>query len=396
MISQENKDKLYILAKKCLSIRNSLVLGTSVLTPVNYTQERDKFFKSKIYNPVFSYNTRFNPLTFAEINHLYSELDDIKLPRELKEYLFNYFDDLKTLAKTVDSLGTEFFPYYSKKLFNYHTTIARQAKNVFPIINFEEKKNEEMYDATQIAEAFKTTLIDTYHIPNVEIKIDSFNDHTIRVGKKRIIIGSGVRRYKKNVERLIVHEIESHVLQSMNIYSKNNPLQKISGYADTLLYGEGIAVYNEFYTGTITREAYDTYYYRLKAVERLNKPFREIYDYLSSHLPSKKAFVMTYRVKRGMKDTKQPGGFHKDALYLLGYKTIHDYISQGSRLDFIFLSKNPELTSLMLRYNLIEATDVIMPKFLLKKKRPKPALRGSTLIEAKSRKKGGVRPLQTA
>ncbi len=90
MISPKEKDKLHIFALKCIGLRNALALGTHSLTPINYDEERTKFFQSKTYNPIFSYDKKSTRHLIRHIDSLFFELENIKIPNELQMYLF-YF-----------------------------------------------------------------------------------------------------------------------------------------------------------------------------------------------------------------------------------------------------------------------------------------------------------------
>ena len=121
-------------------------------------------------------------------------------------------------------------------------------------------------------------------------------------------------------------------------------------------------MYNEIASETITRAAFNAYYYRAKAVALMHKSFAEIYQALFRALGKHKAFLTTYRIKRGMSDTKKPGGYAKDALYLLGYFEIKRYLENGGRLAFLYLTQDPELGELLLKYNLLPVSEFYLPR----------------------------------
>jgi hypothetical protein len=99
----------------------------------------------------------------------------------------------------------------------------------------------------------------------------------------------------------------------------------------------------------------------------LHKSFREIFDLLTNHVSKEKAFMITYRVKRGMGDTSQPGGYAKDASYLLGYKTVKNYIESGGDVEFLYLSRFPELGELLYDNELLQHDSILLPKYLQEK-----------------------------
>src|SRR5690606_1016207 len=124
--------------------------------------------------------------------------------------------------------GTDEFAYYAKQLFQIQDFEMEKALHTLPKISFQEAKDSALYDAQAIAEKFEEILENTYDIDTITIKIDHFSNNIIRAGTKSVTIGSKVKRYPKNVERLIVHEIESHVLQNYNMALLDNPLLFLS------------------------------------------------------------------------------------------------------------------------------------------------------------------------
>jgi len=364
MTDQDERLKLAQFATDCLLLRKSLVLGTTTLTPLNFEEEKEKFFQSKTYNPIFHYR-QFN---FIEIDKdlkiLNDRLQTLSLPKDIRQYLKSYLKNLKLLERTISSIGTEEFWYHAKRLFEFDLIHADKIITTLPPVSFQNENHTYLYSAPEIAEIFRTIFSDTYNLPDVTVRIDHFADHIIRAGRRGITIGAKVKRFDTNVKRLVAHEIESHVLQHYNMDLLHNPLVKLVNFNEGLLYGEGIAVYNEIKSGTITKKSYEDYYFRLKAVGMLSKSFRQIYTNLSEYLAPERAFLITFRVKRGMKDTGRSGGFPKDASYLLGYKKVHEYVKAGLHLDYLYLSKVPDLTNLLCRHNLLKSDEIILPHFL--------------------------------
>ena len=202
-----------------------------------------------------------------------------------------------------------------------------------------------------------------YNISSFKVEIDTFSPHIVSVGYHTIGIGSEIRRFECNVDRLVIHEIESHVLQTENVKNSLTKLSELSKYGDQNLYGEGLAIYNEIMTRKITPSAFEMYYFRIKAVRMLNKSFRQIYSTLSEVLNPQRAFIMTYRVKRGMADTSLPGGFPKDACYLLGFHEIETLIAEKYPKKLLYATKSPTLSSLLFKYGFLDTKNIITPKF---------------------------------
>lgn len=364
MLSRKQKDDIILFAKDSFEVGKNFSLSTDALTPVNFAEEKEKFFKSSTYNPQFIYLYKKRPninIPLLELRHRLNRLD---APDRLKVFFHEYLNDLKVHELAIRAIGTEDFPYYAQKLFDWDLDSLSSIKSRLPKIEFEEEPKPKLYDAEKMREIFKNYIEKELGISTYVVHVDGFNDHTIRVGDRRLTIGKRVKRNTNNVRRLIVHEIESHILQRFNVQRTNNPLLKLLKLYEWRLFAEGLAVYNEVLTKTITRSSYEMYWLRLKAVTILDKPFREIYNELANEVSSDKAFLITYRVKRGMGDTSRSGGFPKDASYLYGFEKVTEYMSNGGDLKFLYSVRVPHVGELLHSYDLLSSEDFKLPKFV--------------------------------
>lgn len=361
-ITPHDKQKLEKFANNANHLKEFSYLNTRNLTATNYHEEKEKFFASNTYNPHFSYEPPKEFDSQKALTALRNELTTITLPEDFRLYLEHYITNLEQIDKARLAIGTEKFATYAKQAFTLDNPKLQKYLDQSPEITITPEIKTELYNAEQIAEIFRNTLHNTYGIKHYTVSIDNFNDHTIRVGDKKVILGSKVLRYRKSVERLINHEIESHVLQRIN--AERNPLMTLMTPSDRTLYGEGLAVYNEVACKKITLKMYKLYSLRLKAVRLLNLSFREIFDNISGGLPDKLAYQITYRVKRGLGDTTQQGGYPKDAFYLLGYMVVKDFVDTGNDIRILYHARTPDLYTFATKYNFLPKDDVILPTFL--------------------------------
>ncbi len=355
--------KLSDLVKKCLLLQSELSLDTRVLTPINLVSERAKFFKSKTYNPQFKYQKRIPKVTEEELETLLRDFNTLMLPDDLRKYYETALEQMKTQLKTVLAIGTPNFSSFSSRLFTITQDATQIYLNQIPQFEFNTKTGHQLLDAEEIKGRFEE-IIEDYKFDDVEVFLDDFNPYTVRVGSKRLIVGSGIRRYANNVDRLITHEIESHIIRRRSLMAIKNVLHRFAPFDRSILFSEGLAVYNEITQKKITKSAMNTYIQRLQAVSKLDLSFREIYNYLLNFIKPNLAFVMTYRVKRGMTDTSLPGGYEKDAYYLMGYFEVKDFVDKGGDLKNLYRFAVPELEILLKKYNLASDNKPILPKFL--------------------------------
>ena len=368
MISKKQKSDILIFAKDAHDLGKNFSIGPDVLTPVNFAEEKNKFFSKDGYNPQFVYIYKKRPTINISLLELRHRLNKLDVPDDIKVFFHEYLNDLKVHELAIRSIGTADFPYFAQKLFDWDIESLATVRKSLPKITFLENPKPKLYNAEEMRDIFIDYLENKLGINSFVVHIDAFNDHTIWVGENLLSIGKSIRRNSNNLNRLIVHEIESHILQRNNILHSNNPMLRLTKLYETRLYAEGIAVYNEVLTKTITKTAYETYWLRLKAVTMLQYSFRDIYEEVLKETTPEKAFMITYRVKRGMGDTASPGGFPKDASYLYGYQKVHDYVKNGGDLAFLFLVRVPEAGLLLKKHGLLGSYKQKLPHFIKRTK----------------------------
>lgn len=356
-------ERLEEVLKELLSIRKSLILGSSALTPLNYEEEQKKFFLSDSYNPVFHYATHDIQNLVPSITSMRQELLKLQLPKEVEEYLVEYTHSLESLNTLKHSIGSLNFSKYAADLISIPKDSFNKSLAQIPEMNFKKENNDALWDAKKIKRAFEHVLYEDYDIHSFEVVVNSFANFVISTGYNRISIGSKVKRREYNVKRLIAHEIESHTLQTHNIKENHNLLAEIASYKEALLYAEGLAVYNEFKSQTMNPETLKLYINRFKAVQMLDKSFREIFNELSRELTEGIAYVATYRVKRGMMYTENPGGFPRDALYLLGFSKVMEFLERKLPIETFYIARNPNFAIMLEEYGLLKPSQVLLPKF---------------------------------
>ena len=362
-LSQQAKIQLEELAHEIIQIKKTLRLGTTSLTPLNYAEEMDKFFASTTYSPKYIYRAQDLPDFTTILDGFKKRVEKLQLPEDLAEHIIEFLDDQNNLYLTKRSIGTDEFSENAHNLFDWGTDRLDMLLANTPAVEFTMHIKHEIRDAEYIKKRFQKAL-DRYKISSFEIRIDSFTPHIINVGYHAISIGSAIKRFECNIDRLVVHEIESHVLQTENTKNSSTSLAEFTKYGNQNLYGEGLAIYNEITSRKITPSAFEMYFYRIKAVRLLHKSFRDIYEILCENLTPQRAFVMTYRVKRGLTDTSLPGGFPKDAAYLLGYYEIDRLMKDNYSKKLLYATKSPILSSILNKYSLIDLTKIMTPKLI--------------------------------
>lgn len=361
-ISEKTEEELDAITRKIIAIKRILLLGSSTLAPVNYKEEMEKFLSSSSYNPQYIYKSKPLPNLLEKLDSYKKGVDRLDIPQDLKEHVLDFIDDQIALYNIKRSIGTKDFSKNAQKLFDWGSDRLDMILTNTPNVEFKMDIEHKMQDAFDIKKRFED-ILKKYKIKGFTVQIDETTPHIISVGYKTINIGKDIRRFECNVDRLIIHEIESHVFQTYNMKLSPTPLSELFKYGNKHLYGEGLAIYNEIHNRKITPSAFEMYYFRIKAVRNLHKSFREIFNMLCEDLDPYKAFVMTYRVKRGLGDTSTPGGFAKDASYLLGYHEIEALYAKNYSEKLMYATKSPVLSTLLYKYGFIDLNKIVVPKF---------------------------------
>ncbi|CAD8186550.1 unnamed protein product [Paramecium octaurelia] len=176
-----------------------------------------------------------------------------------------------------------------------------------------------------------------------------FQDHTVAPtsvvhnptdGKSKVIIGLPINYRINRIEGVLNHEIGTHFIRKINDRQQQWYKKRAKYHMEPYLkHEEGLAVLNQVLP---------------QALKQKGKPylFMAALHYISSILASQMSFAKLFhelryfiqddearfreclRVKRGMRDTSQPGGMYKDQVYLTGAIKILKY---RGKLNFIHL-----------------------------------------------------------
>ncbi len=155
---------------------------------------------------------------------------------------------------------------------------------------------------------------------------------------KRIRIKHGERFSPQEVRRLLAHEIEVHVFRREN--GAQQPFRifrhGFPGYLET---EEGLAAYAEQRMGLLDHDQLRIYAARVLAADlALQGSFTDVFTALREYLPPEQAYAIAQRVKRGLTNTAQPGGFTKDQCYLSGYLAVSQAANAGL-LNLLYTGK---------------------------------------------------------
>jgi hypothetical protein len=325
------------------------------LTPENYDQEKEKFFDSDTYNPQFQYPDIDLSETIQILKDLVSYDHVEGIPLKLSSYIRRVVKSKYSSAKLIESIGNDskFIAYTTKKYYvptdNYAKKSTRILRGLVKRFNLTEidKSNERQYKAEEVVEIFKEFLsivgvpiADRPIFKNNEEYYDYLKNGTsedkwfvgftktqssrTKVGSKfrTIYVGRNSTFGRSKVLKLLIHEIGTHVLRSVNGFNTGYEIFGKPTISSYLYTEEGLAAYNEMKYGLLTRKTLNRYAllnYGVYLAHKYHYTFRQLYNLNLGFKPPSTAFNLAYQVKRGLTDTANSGGYTKDAVYLKGF-----------------------------------------------------------------------------
>ena len=198
------------------------------------------------------------------------------------------------------------------------------------------KARERKLSALRVQEEMEAFLKD-WGLRNWQIKVkEGIVSRCVIAKNNKLLIKGGEFFSRWDVDKLIAHEIETHIFCTEN--GKLQPYQILRrGTGHYLKTQEGLAVYvqNEVVEGGV-RDALVGFQAVMMGREL---GFRELYNELVKVSSEEQAWKTAVKVKRGLSDTAQPGSFMKNALYYWGYVEVEAFVKQGGNLKDLFVGK---------------------------------------------------------
>ena len=311
----------------------------SYVNPINIEEQKQAFFASKyLSDPEFQYPS----INFDKFN-LHREF--FSQPLELIEDtdLKNLYEDIiyfySGLIRCIETIGDGKKFYYSS-LHSFGTPNEQDVENAKFILHFDEEDPTDPYflpkyspkEAEMIFRNYSEQYDFSYEI-NYSDKMGAIA--MVLNNIKTLVINDNHRFSENQMAVLTSHEIGVHMVTTMN--GLLHPLKIFShGFPNNVETQEGLAVFSEYMSGSLTVRRLKELAYRVLAVDSLAKgyPFSKTFRLLHNvyDLEKNKAFYITTRAHRG-------GGFTKDYLYLSGLKKIYDYYHSGKDLAVLLTGK---------------------------------------------------------
>ena len=307
-------------------------LSFLVVNPTNMKTEQKKVFKDSHYNPEFSY--RLPPKDLAKYRNA---LRKIKIPRTVVGKVLHEkrIELLKQIYLT-KTIGTKEFTKHSIAIYDKPSQAlvnkSKQLLKLQPTI-----KGAKLGKMSIVKKFLDSCANHKFTCEIVEKEMAA--KAAVNARKKKIYFNPDHHFTEKDIKRLTLHEIGTHIKRAENAKKQKLQLYRI-GFPYYLATEEGLAVYNEEQADVQTIDIIRQYAGRVVAVDlALKNPFNVVYTTLQNYFTDAEAYTITLRVKRGLKYTKQPGGHTKDHIYLKGFYIVKDFVRKGGNLKDLYVGK---------------------------------------------------------
>lgn len=256
------------------------------LNPSNYLEEKEKFFADYHYNPQFTYE---HPITSKQLlQH--------GLPQQ------KYLDLAQIIVNDAYHHRTETELYATEGPVVSHREVEQKCK-VFLTLHNLEHRYRIVWSNSFISRASATSQL---------IKLKSSAEF-----RREGLLG------------LMYHEVGTHVLRRVNYEQQPWFKQKKQfGFGNYLRTEEGLAVIHALIPHTY-KSAFRSAVRYLAVNYARQHSFTELWQFLEKYIDDPETrWMVTFRQKRGLPDTSQPGGFTKDLVYFEGMVEVLDWLNK--------------------------------------------------------------------
>jgi hypothetical protein len=256
------------------------------LTPINLLEEKRKFFADEKYNPQFRYEKNVTDEILNKHGQPNSQTAD--------------------LAQTIIDQA-----YYQKT-----ETELRKLRGLQ--VNQQDVKNKiiEFLDMHGLKERFKLVWSNSF------VARATITNNTIKLRLP-------VEFRQLDLLSMIYHEIGTHALRRIN-YEQQPWFQKKKKYEfkNYLQTEEGLAALHSLLPQNF-QLAYQPALNYMAVKYAQKHSFAELWQFLTPYIDNlNRRWIFTFRKKRGLTNTSQPGGFTKDLLYFEGMVEVWQYLKK--------------------------------------------------------------------
>lgn len=308
------------------------------LRPVNLGEERIKFFQNFKKNPQFVYpELKFNLYDLRkDLNQIQTDTTNLgKLFEKKKLEIAKKIAllEFRGFAEEFTNASIDLYGKPSEELVENSKNWLKETS-----VTYSSKKGN---ITAEEAKVIMDKVFEKYGLLKWKVKIKEEMVSDAIAGKNnRLFLRKGALFTEKRIDNLIIHEIETHILTAENGKSQEYEIfnRGLPNYLETQ---EGLAMYNIItQKGDEEKNLYLSISLVLAVHLALKYSFVEVFEKMLDYkIPPERAWRNTIKVKRGLEDTSEAGGFTKDLLYYKGYNQIKHFVAGGGEIKDLYRGK---------------------------------------------------------
>jgi hypothetical protein len=307
------------------------------LDPTNSIEEMAKVGSDPAYNPRFTYATQNE----GKLSRLLAQLEQLEMPgygvglffRQARDYLVRRLH-LRLNLGNGSAWAEPIYPSAPDRVITLARRIMSQPQPG-------QRRLERPFRASDQVRLVSSRLRQ-YNLSDWRVEVKNNLSATNTDPANRVVnLRADLSYSMEEMKRLVVHEIDTHVLRAANGYSQPYRIFAVGAVPSYLMTEEGLAVVNEERMGYIDHPRTRVFAARVLAAQSaLTQSFAVVYKEMRDHgFSHEDAFIITRRVKRGLSDTEAPGGYVKDHVYLWGRVLVEEFVLSGGDLSRLYVGK---------------------------------------------------------
>lgn len=237
-----------------------------------------------------------------------------------------------------------------------------------------EVPEEPVLATSKVVELLSTYLDDeAFEGWSVKIVDSMYAKMSVTSEQRELRISAQATLTRSAIDRLVVHELGTHVLRRINAQKQKNPLLSTPiGVSDPT--EEGLALINEDLLGQLGIMDMKKYSLRVLAAEEARTGgFTDVMSMLLEHTDPESAVDIAFRAKRGIRNIQTAGAHFKDISYLAGYLEVKEHLRHSPDDYGILMSVKQPLDMLPVVKSMVNSGDlVVWPVQTLDEKLPGP------------------------
>ena len=308
-------------------------------TQASIEEARNRFFRSRQEGSRADVRLAYYP-PLSDFGALESALEQADVPEGPLGPLYEAKrQNLLAKVRLLAAVGTSDFTSHSLAVYGRPTPeVVRRAEQFLsehPPHAWAPKEVPASVMKERFAQALSTRGLDEWR---VVLRTEGVVGVSINHRQRTIEIHAERLFDEPDVARLIVHEIDTHILRRSQAELTGFRLFAL-GTAGYLVTEEGLAVFQEAQQGVLEVNRLRVYAGQLLAVNTaLVGGFEAVFESLIARgFSDDEAFHITLRVKRGLSALEEPGAFTKDHSYYTGMCAVEAFVEAGGRVEELFI-----------------------------------------------------------